>query len=698
MRVAVVGATGNTGTAVLRALADAPEVTSVLGIARRMPDTDVDPYSGCEWASIDIAAASSPDEAGRALEAAFAGADAVIHLAWLIQPNSRRNLLRRVNVDGTERVARAAAAAGVRQLVVASSVGAYSPDDGAAAGAGADRGGDREAGADQGRGAGPDHRGETDEPSGPDLHHGLVRRDESWPVRGVRTSHYSVDKAAQERVLDEFSAAHPEVTVTRLRPALVFQEDAASEIQRYFLGDWLPVQLLDSAQPPALPLPRGLRGVQAVHADDLARAYVAAVVRGVGGAFNICADDVLRPQDLADIIDHGRYVELPPRLVRAFLFGGHKAGLIAADEGWIDMAMAVPVMDSTRARTELDWRPRHTAADALRSLLRGMVEGRGAGSIPLRPRDPEDTRLPASGETVGRGADDDAGVKNGPRIPDRVSRELLGLYLSDHLTGATAGADRAERMAASAIDTPVYARLSETAEEIRLERTFLQQLIDDLGLRQRGYRQAVAWAGEHLGRLKGNGRTFSRSPLTLVLEAELMRSAVVGKLGVWQTLGELAAELGLDPDTFADLAEQARQQAAVFDEVHEYAREHAFQEDRETFGPQHTRAGAPMHAQSADPEHPGADAEPSSTDPSPSDPDPSPTDPDTSPTDPDASPSGSGSRPGPDSAQPEEAERAAPADIAEKPGTSRVSHEHEDELVDEWGRESFPGSDPPAHY
>jgi hypothetical protein len=105
-----------------------------------------------------------------------------------------------------------------------------------------------------------------------------------------------------------------------------------------------------------------------------------------------------------------------------------------------------------------------------------------------------------------------------------------------------------------------------------------------------------------------------------------------------------------------------------------------------------------MHAQSADPEHPGADAEPSSTDPSPSDPDTSPTDPDASQMGPDASPSGSGSRPGPDSAQPEEAERAAPADIAEKPGTSQVSHEHEDELVDEWGRESFPGSDPPAHY
>lgn len=643
MRVAVVGATGNTGTAVLRALADTPEVTSVIGIARRMPDTEAEPYAGCEWAAIDIAAGSSPDDASHALEAAFAGADAVIHLAWLIQPNSERNLLRRVNVDGTERVARAAAAAGVRQLVVASSVGAYSPD--------------------------------------PDRDPALERRDESWPVAGVRTSHYSVDKAAQERVLDDFAAAHPEVTVARLRSALVFQAEAASQIQRYFLGGWMPVQLLDSAKPPALPLPRGLRGVQAVHADDLARAYAAAVVQGASGAFNICADDVLGPQDLADIIDHGRYVELPPRLVRALLFGGHKTGLIAADEGWIDMALAVPVMDNTRAKAELDWQPHHSAADALRSLLRGIVEGQGGVSIPLRPRDPGRTDLTDSaertphdtrrdGDSPSRAADaahtgapdpqpespsDDD--RPAPRTSDRISEHLLGLYLSDHLSGATAGADRAERLAASAIDTPVYARLSETAEEIRLERAFLQQLIDDLGLPRRGYRQAAAWAGEHLGRLKGNGRVLARSPLTLVLEAELMRSAVIGKLGLWQTLGELAEELGLDPETFAELGARAQQQAAVFGEVHEYARERAFREDRRTFGPEHGADGA---------DGPVPDAGP---------------DPDPAATRADAPP-----------------EPETPVDLAERPGASQATHEHEDELVDEWGEESFPASDPPAHY
>lgn len=226
----VVGATGNAGTAVLRALRNTPEVTEVLGIARRMPDTSVEPYDACEWEAIDIAAASSEQQALASLQRAFAGADALVHLAWLIQPNDHRELLRRVNVEGTRRVLLAAARAQVPHVVVASSVGAYSPD------------------------------------------RSSILREETWPTRGIRTSHYSVDKSAQERVIDEFVAQYPEISVARLRPALIFQADAGSEIQRYFLNAWLPMGALRRGVLPALPLPSGFRGVQAVHGEDLGRA------------------------------------------------------------------------------------------------------------------------------------------------------------------------------------------------------------------------------------------------------------------------------------------------------------------------------------------------------------------------------------------------------------------------------------------
>lgn len=537
MRVGVVGATGNVGTAVLSALHERSEVTSLLGIARRMPEQAAEPYVHADWASIDIGAASSPQDAIAQLTEAFTGVDAVIHLAWLIQPNSKRDLLRRVNVEGTRHVAQAAAAAGVRTLVVASSVGAYSPSPGSEV------------------------------------------RDESWSTDGVPSSHYSVDKVDQERVLDEFAAEHPEVTLTRLRPALIFQGDAASEIQRYFLGRWVPVQLLGAGRPPLLPLPRGLR-IQAVHAQDVANAYAAAAVRGVPGAFNICADDVLGVRELAEIVGHGRSVELPVPAVRAALSLGHGAGLVAADAGWLDMGMNAPIMDSSRAKHELGWAPERSAADAVTELLEGMIAGIGRDSVPMRPRDSSRAALPIQRIRAGDGGGERASAS------PRIAQDLLNLYLSDHLTGASAGAARIDRMAGSFVDTPVFAQLSVIAEEIRAERRFLKQLIHDLGFRQLPHRQAAAWAGEHAGRLKNNGRLLSRSPMTIVLEVELMRSAVMGKRGGWQTLADNAEDLGLDPEVFRQLAEKALQQHEVLEEVHAYARRRAFRTDRETYTPQ----------------------------------------------------------------------------------------------------------------
>ena len=105
MRVAIVGATGNAGTALLRALAADPQVTSVLGLARRLPDRPAEPYAGAEWASVDVATEEPDDAVADRLAERFRGCDAVVHLAWLIQPNRERDLLRRANVDGTRRVA-----------------------------------------------------------------------------------------------------------------------------------------------------------------------------------------------------------------------------------------------------------------------------------------------------------------------------------------------------------------------------------------------------------------------------------------------------------------------------------------------------------------------------------------------------------------------------------------------------------------
>src|ERR687896_464536 len=241
MRVVVVGASGNVGTSLLGALADEPAVDSVLGIARRLPEIQ---YPKTEWAEADISSSE--------LVPLFRGADAVVHLAWLIQPARDQATLRATNVQGSERVLRAVAAAGVPALVYASSVGAYSP--------------------------GPKDR----------------RVDESWPTEGIESSFYARHKAEAEHLLDRFERESPAVRVVRLRPALIFKREAASGIRRLFAGPFLPSPLVRPSLIPVLPLPAGLR-VQSVHSNDVGEAYRLAVAREVRGAFNIAAEPVLDP-------------------------------------------------------------------------------------------------------------------------------------------------------------------------------------------------------------------------------------------------------------------------------------------------------------------------------------------------------------------------------------------------------------------
>jgi len=56
-----------------------------------------------------------------------------------------------------------------------------------------------------------------------------------------------------------------------------------------------------------------------------------------------------------------------------------------APEGWVDMALGVPLMDTTRIRGELGWTPHHSSGGALLDLLAGMRDRSGADTPPLRP-------------------------------------------------------------------------------------------------------------------------------------------------------------------------------------------------------------------------------------------------------------------------------------------------------------------------
>lgn len=336
MRIAITGATGNLGTALLRRLSS--DGHELVGLARRVPEPGAPEPVGwprVAWHAVDL----TDDASLPTLEAAFAGADAVVHLAWGFQPSHDLAYLRELGVGGTRRVLQAVTAAGVPHLVHMSSVGAYSPkaDDAPVA--------------------------------------------EDWPTHGVPTSRYSRHKAAAERLLDEHEAAH-DTRVTRVRPGIVGQRAAASALMRYGLPAVVPGAVIDLL--PVLPLDRGFT-IPVVHADDVADLVARAVEQRAGGAFNVAADPPLTAALFAEVLG-AKHVHVPSGLMRPLVSASWHLHLQQVDTGWFDLAFAVPLVDTTRARTELGWAPTHDAAAVMREVVEGMRD-RASGPTPaLRPR------------------------------------------------------------------------------------------------------------------------------------------------------------------------------------------------------------------------------------------------------------------------------------------------------------------------
>ncbi|WP_338784835.1 SDR family oxidoreductase [Streptomyces sp. DG1A-41] len=333
MRIVVTGATGNVGTSVVRLLSEDPEVASVLGLARRIPEWSP---PKTDWSAVDLASEKS-DVAEH-----FRGADAIVHLAWAFQPTHDPAATWRTNVLGSMRVFEAVAAAGVPALVHASSVGAYSP--------------------------GPKDRAV----------------DESWPTHGWPDAAYCREKAYLERALDTFERDHPETRVVRMRPAFLFKRESASEQRRIFGGRFLPGPLARPELLPFLPDIPGLR-VQALHTDDAANAYRLAVRSDARGAFNLAAEPPVDAQVLGEMLG-ARPVRLPRTAARSAIAAAWGLHLLPASPHLFDAVLRLPLMDCTRARAELGWRPERTATEVLEEFLQGLQQGEGARTEPMRGR------------------------------------------------------------------------------------------------------------------------------------------------------------------------------------------------------------------------------------------------------------------------------------------------------------------------
>jgi hypothetical protein len=150
----------------------------------------------------------------------------------------------------------------------------------------------------------------------------------------------------------------------------------------------------------------------------------------------------------------------------------------------------------------------------------------------------------------------------------RSAQDPLGIYLNDHLAGATAGLELARR-AAGTHQVPVTGpELQRLAGEVAEDRATLLRMMGTLGVPVRSYKVWAAWAGEKAGRLKPNGHLTTRSPLSNLEELELLRLGVEGKAAGWRTLRVLAErDARLDPGELDELIARARRQAEFLEEA-----------------------------------------------------------------------------------------------------------------------------------
>jgi nucleoside-diphosphate-sugar epimerase len=321
LTVAVTGPTGTFGFGLMPLLQEDDSVSRIVGIARRPFDPQERGWSKMVYRQGDV---RDQD----ALTEAFAGADVVVHLAFLIVGGSPETT-HAINIEGTLNAFRAAAAAGAERFVYASSVAAYGFH--------------------------------ADNPVG---------MTEEWHVRPADRLFYAQQKAELEQLLSEESEKHPEIDLYLLRPPIVLGPDA--------VGGKVEVPA------PLVPLGKALRtavrrlpvpvvvpdiDLQLIHQDDVGQALLQCVLAaGAPGAYNIAADDVVSVVDVARELGfvplpfHGGSARAAARVIS-------KVPFLPPQLQWIEAASHPAIMDTTRARTELGWKPQWSAIESLRDTL-----------------------------------------------------------------------------------------------------------------------------------------------------------------------------------------------------------------------------------------------------------------------------------------------------------------------------------------
>jgi hypothetical protein len=156
-----------------------------------------------------------------------------------------------------------------------------------------------------------------------------------------------------------------------------------------------------------------------------------------------------------------------------------------------------------------------------------------------------------------------------------VNDKLFGIYLNDHLAGATAGVEIARRATKSNRGSEYEEFLAALSEEIDSDRRTLRATMDELGVGVDRAKQAAAWSAEKLGRLKPNGRLGGYSPLSRLVELEFLTLGITGKLAMWRVIADTVDTSRVSAD-IGRMIERAERQRSEVEPHRLRAAEHAF--------------------------------------------------------------------------------------------------------------------------
>jgi nucleoside-diphosphate-sugar epimerase len=329
--VAVTGAAGAIGSALLRRLVGSDDIGKVVAIDLHKGEAD-----GVVWRTGDV---RDPSIAQK-----LSGADAVIHLAvdWRLEsPPAERTAL---NVRGTQTVVTAAAAAGVRRVVVVTSAVVY--------------------------GALPDNR---------------IPLPEDAPLQAVPEG-IVADLLEIERVADDARRVHPGLDVVVVRPAALVGPGVDTLVTRHF------------AAPRLLCIKDSSPAWQFCHVDDLASALEYAALGRVSGTVTCGSDGYLTQQRLEDLSGLKR-VEIPASLAFATAERLHRVGVTPAPASELSYVMHPIVVPSTALRA-VGWSAVHDNESNLEAVLAAVEGDRAVAGRRIGKRDATVAATSAAGATV----------------------------------------------------------------------------------------------------------------------------------------------------------------------------------------------------------------------------------------------------------------------------------------------------------